>query len=259
MPNPPSVSLISRWFLRPGCYEQAMPVLAQLARDVRAHEPDTLTYLVHVHGQDDPRLQPLPPADPLSILFFETYRDADAFVAHVEGPDFTNFVRDHGALFVAGADGKPYTTVEFLTRHAGFTRSAEPAATDEGAASGAVNRHPAVMFEIIANDQARMKAFYGQVFGWRYQAGQDGFAYVHFAGSAPPLLGGIGQTIPDLPGMEPGHAFYLLVDRLEPAIAAAVAAGGQEHMPPAAVDGYRFAMISDPEGNPVGLVEPFGA
>ncbi|WP_404823837.1 VOC family protein [Pseudomonas capsici] len=28
-------------------------------------------------------------------------------------------------------------------------------------------------------------------------------------------------------------------------------------MPPAAIDGYRFAMFKDPEGNPVGLIEPF--
>jgi hypothetical protein len=28
-------------------------------------------------------------------------------------------------------------------------------------------------------------------------------------------------------------------------------------MEPASVDGYRFAMIEDPEGNPVGLIEPF--
>lgn len=249
MPKPQPVSLISRWFLRPGCYEAAMPVLTQLAENVRANEPGTLTYLVHTHDPDGPPLPSLPPADPLSILFFETYRDADAFAAHVKGADFGNFVRDHGALFVPGNDGKPYRTVEFLTPHAGFARPAELAA----------NSHPAVMFEIIANDQAKMRAFYTRVFGWRYQAGRDGFAYVHFPGSAPPLLGGIGQTIPDTPGMEPGHSFYLLVDRLEPAIAAAVAAGGEEHMPPAAVDGYRFAMIRDPEGNPVGLVEPFSA
>ena len=60
-----------------------------------------------------------------------------------------------------------------------------------------------------------------------------------------------------MPGFEPGHSFYLLVERLEPFIERAVAAGGQLHMRPTAVDGYRFAMIRDPEGNPVGLVEPF--
>lgn len=248
MPSSQPVSLISRWFLKPDRYDEAMPILAQLAETVLANEPDTLTYLVHTHFKGD--LSSLPPADGLSILFFETYRNAAAFNAHVTGPDFTDFVRDHGDLFVAGNDGKPYTTVEFLTRHAGFARPA--VAADEPG-----NRHPSVMFEIMADDQAAMTGFYAQVFGWRYQTGADGFAYVHFPGSAPPLLGGVGQADPATPGLEPGHNFYLLVDRLEPAIAAAVAAGGGEHMPPTAVDGYRFAMIKDPEGNPVGLVEPF--
>lgn len=122
MPTSEPFSLISRWFLKRGSYEEAMPALARLASDVGANEPDTLTYLVHIHDRIDPRLQALPPADPLSILFFETYRNADAFLAHVDGEIFKAFVSKHGGLFVPGNDGKPYTTVEFLTRHAGFPR-----------------------------------------------------------------------------------------------------------------------------------------
>lgn len=49
----------------------------------------------------------------------------------------------------------------------------------------------------------------------------------------------------------------LRVDSLEATIAAAEAAGGSLYMPIAAVDGYRFAMIQDLDGNPVGLIEPF--
>lgn len=125
MPTSQSISLISHWFLARDSYERAMPVLTQLAEDVRANEPGTLTYLVHIPAEG---LQSLPPADPLSILFFETYRDVDAFNAHVKGKDFTTFVRDHGGLFVPGNDGKPYTTVEFLSLHAGFAQSVGPAA-----------------------------------------------------------------------------------------------------------------------------------
>jgi len=113
------------------------------------------------------------------------------------------------------------------------------------------------MFELMANDQEAMLEFYGTVFGWEYQRGEQGFAYVHFPAGTPPLLGGIGQANPDIPGLEPGHSFYLLVESLASAIEAAVAAGGTRHMPPARADGYRFAMIRDPEGNPIGLVEPF--
>lgn len=120
-----------------------------------------------------------------------------------------------------------------------------------------MNHHPGVMFEIIAHDQAALKAFYTRVFGWQYQIGTGGFAYVNFPLTAQPLLGGIGQADAKVPGFEPGHSFYLLVDDLEATMTRAVAAGGSRHMEPASVDGYHFAMICDPEGNTVGLIKPF--
>ena len=119
------------------------------------------------------------------------------------------------------------------------------------------NQHPSVMFEIIARDQAKAKAFYRAVFGWHYEIGTGGFAYVQFPLEAAPLLGGIGQAQPNEPGFAPGHNFYLRVACLEDSIEKAVAAGGARFVEPVAVDGYRFAMIHDPEGNPIGLIEPF--
>ena len=119
------------------------------------------------------------------------------------------------------------------------------------------NHHPDVMIEIIANDQLRMKTFYSKVFGWRYQTGTGNFAYVHFGERKLPLLGGIGQAVPNTPGFEPGHYFYLLVDDLKATIEAAVQAGGEEFVQPTKADGYHFAMIRDPERNPIGLISPF--
>lgn len=127
------------------------------------------------------------------------------------------------------ANGQPFTFVEFLTRRAGFTRS-EPQAV-------ATNGHPAVMFEIIANDQAHLKTFYQTVFHWNYPIGTGDFAYVKF-----PV-----QTLP------------LLVDDLQATITAALAAGASKLADPADIDGYHFAMIKDPEGNPIGLIQPFTA
>lgn len=252
-----AVSLTSRWFIRPGFEEAVDAALRQLANDVQQHEPDTLTYLVHAPYRGDPRLQSLPPADPLSVLFFETYRNADAFLHHVSGPVFTAFVRQHGELFVA-SNGKPFTFVEFLETRAGFVRIA-PTTVSSGAApqTAAANQHPSVMFEIIANDQATLKNFYSSVFGWSYQTGAAGFAYIPFPAQTLPLLGGIGQTEPKTPGYEPGKNFYLRVDDLEAAIARAVANGGSRYVDPVSVDGYDFAMIKDPEGNPIGLIKPF--
>jgi predicted enzyme related to lactoylglutathione lyase/quinol monooxygenase YgiN len=266
--SPPSdqrpVTLTSRWFIRPGCEAAADAALRELARDVERDEPDTLTYLVHRPRRSDATLQSLPPSDPLAVLFFETYRDTAAFVRHVNGPLFTAFVKRHGELFTA-SDSKPGSTpfmlVEFLETHAGFVRGAQTAATVAASApaSNTANRHPGVMFEIIARDQATLKTFYNDVFGWNYETGTGGFAYIPFPARVTPLLGGIGQTEPNTPGYEPGKNFYLRVDDLDAAIRRALEHGGTRYVDPVSVDGYTFAMVKDPEGNAIGLIKPFDA
>ncbi len=255
------VILTSRWFIRSGCEVPALAALTKLAATVRQEEPDTWVYLVHVTPDDDLRLQSLPPSPPRQVVFFETYRDHTAFEQHVGGPVFTSFVRDFGKLFVQNASGEPYTSVEFMKRETGFVRP--QAITAEGkralppvTAVALSNEHPAVMFEVIAKDQAKALSFYSAVFGWSYDEGTGGFAYVKFPTLPRALLGGIGQSSSEV-GFEPGHTFYIQVSGLEATIAAALVTGGSEHMPVTSVDGYRFAMIRDPEGNPIGLIEPF--
>lgn len=245
------LSLTSTWFLVPGREAEAVPELRELARQVQEKEPGTLAYLVHMPFADSGAIVSLPPVVRSVVTFFEIYRDPQAFLDHVNGPVFKEFVSKHGSLFLQ-AHGNPWTTVSFLHREAGFIRGRAI-----GADTGGGNRHPAVMFEVIAKDQAGAKRFYSDVFGWQYQTGTGGFAYVHFPPSDPPLLGGIGQADPNTPGFEPGHSFYILVDDLDAAIGRAIRAGGKLHMPPASVDGYHFAMIEDPEGNTVGLIRPF--
>jgi quinol monooxygenase YgiN len=120
--TPGAVSLTSQWFIRPGCEAEVIEVVTQLAADVEAQQPDTLTYLVHTPWAGEGGLQSLPPSNPLFLLFFETYRDAEAFHQHVTGPLFTQFVQQYGNLFVPSSDGKPYTTVQFLSQQAGFVR-----------------------------------------------------------------------------------------------------------------------------------------
>jgi uncharacterized protein len=119
------------------------------------------------------------------------------------------------------------------------------------------NKHQSVMFEISAKDETSLMEFYEKVFGWAYEKATGGFAYVHFPLQSQPLLGGIGQADAKIPGFEVGHRFYLLVDDLQKTIDAAIPAGGAIHMHPTEVDGYKFALIKDPEGNVIGLIEPF--
>ncbi|MCK6590883.1 MAG: VOC family protein [Polyangiaceae bacterium] len=250
--NPTSLSLTSTWFIKPGREEEAIGALASLAEEVEANEPDTLIYLVHTPFLSDRRVTSLPPSAPGSVLFFEVYRNVDAFQRHVSGAIFTGFVRKHGDLFVS-SDGSRFSCVQFLARRAGFIRG-EVLGLDDPAPG---NRHPAVMFEVIANDQEQAKKFYHAVFGWNYTIGTGNFAYVKFRGTSPALLGGIGQADDKEPGFSAGHSFYLLVDNVATALERAVNAGGKLLMGKTEIDGYTIAMFTDPDGNSVGLIEPF--
>ena len=119
------------------------------------------------------------------------------------------------------------------------------------------NKHPALMFEIIAKNQPVLMAFYRVVFGWEYVLGTGGFAYIKFPMQSVPLLGGIGQASAAIPGFEPGCNFYLCVDSLIDTLAQVIEHGGSVFVEPTPVDGYQFAMFKDPEGNAIGLIEPF--
>ena len=117
-----------------------------------------------------------------------------------------------------------------------------------------INQHPAVMFEILAKDEAALSEFYAFVFGWSYQTGSAGFNYVKFPVQDTRLLGGIGQAA-DAPGQRPGASFYLQVpDLIRPSSGLSQVAA-DPLLDPTRVDGYRFAMFTDPEGNAIGLIE----
>lgn len=117
--------------------------------------------------------------------------------------------------------------------------------------------HPALMFEVIATNQSALMDFYRAVFGWDYVIGTGGFAYIKFPMQSTPLLGGIGQANAAIPGFEPGCNFYLSVASLSDTLSLVTHHGGSLFVPPTPVDGYHLAMFKDPEGNPIGLIEPF--
>lgn len=119
------------------------------------------------------------------------------------------------------------------------------------------NQHPAVMFEVMSRQPEQARSFYSRVFGWTFDTHAGGFSYVHFPTAAPPLLGGIGQADAGTPGMQAGTNFYLLVDDLDATLTLAVEAGGAVLMPATEVDGYHFAMFTDPEGFAIGLIAKF--
>jgi predicted enzyme related to lactoylglutathione lyase/quinol monooxygenase YgiN len=253
------VHLISRWIVRAGREKRAIAALTKLAEEVLAHEPGTLTYHVHTPIMDDEALPPaLPPSIAQEVVFYESYASAQAFNDHVNGPLFTKFVQEHGGLFLSPPDspGKPFIRVQFLQLQAGFTRE-KPSGSAQASSPAPANRHPSVMFEIIARKQGPMLDFYRSLFGWTYQFGTGHFGYVRFPSEPQPLLGGIGQADPSVPGFEPGRSFYLLVDDLKATLDRAGKLGGSTYVEPTEVDGYHFAMMKDPEGNIIGLIQPF--
>jgi predicted enzyme related to lactoylglutathione lyase len=246
-----TVTVLSRDIIQPGCEDAALRALDQLVEEVRLHDPETLTFQVHTALTGDPRL---PPMDQRHVVILASYPDIEGFFRYQNGALLAKFAAEHRQIF-ASAGGKPFAEFECLSTQAGFSRDAPVAGGI--ATSAAANRHPAVMFEISAKHQDRLKVFYQQVFDWQYRIGTGDFAYVHFSGNTPPLLGGIGQSDACKKGFEAGHRFYFLVDELDPVIAKAVNAGGTLQLGPVSVDGYNFAMVMDPEDNPIGLITPF--
>ena len=121
-------SVIAIWTIQQGKEELATAALGRLAAEVQQQEAGTLMYLVHLPDMTQPSL---PTPSNLEVVFFEVYRDRAAFLTHVTGDTFQNFVKEHADLFLCPPptvcdDGTsvvgPFMTVEFLERKAGFIR-----------------------------------------------------------------------------------------------------------------------------------------
>lgn len=129
------ITLISRWELLDGCPTQLKHELDSLADKVRAVEPDTLMYLVHLRApgpldSSNNPVEPPPPPIPLAgqneVIFLEIYKDEVAFSRHVNGPVFQAFLKGYSKYFKQDPErpGWPVTQNTVLSRVSGFIRSA---------------------------------------------------------------------------------------------------------------------------------------
>lgn len=109
-----------KWYIKKN-RAKVLRALKELARKVESTEPGTLTYRIHTPGEDS-----LPPASPNEVVFVEVYKDEKAFLAHLKGKPFREFVERYGDLFVGGAKSGPFMTFEQLEPFAGFSRHARP-------------------------------------------------------------------------------------------------------------------------------------
>jgi predicted enzyme related to lactoylglutathione lyase len=116
---------------------------------------------------------------------------------------------------------------------------------------------PVVHFEVVGKDAEKLRSYYGDLFGWTFNADNPmNYGIVKREDNLAPdgigISGGIG------PGPEgyPGHVtFYVAVPDVEAALAKAESLGGTRVMGPEnPMDTVVIGLFSDPEGHLIGLV-----
>jgi predicted enzyme related to lactoylglutathione lyase len=114
--------------------------------------------------------------------------------------------------------------------------------------------HPIVHFEIPAQDMERLKQFYSQLLGWKFEAapGMPNYMMITPAAQGDGINGGLmKKTVPQQTGVN-----YVMVESVADYAEKAKQLGGQVVVPKTAIPkmGW-FAVCLDPEGNPIGLFE----
>ncbi|WP_020580274.1 VOC family protein [Actinopolymorpha alba] len=120
---------------------------------------------------------------------------------------------------------------------------------------------PVVHFEIIGKDPAKLRDYYGELFGWEFHTGDAASEAV----SQPGNYGFVdGQTTGDGTGINGGVAggegyerrvlFYIGVPDVEAALQKAESLGGTRRMGPEGTPGALVVgHFTDPEGNLIGV------
>lgn len=115
----------ARWSKRADVSRDAVKeALIPYVQAVRDNEP--LTYMCTASFPDDsPDSPSMPPLQSDQVTFNSSWKDHDAFVAHLNGPVYRDFLEKSGGLFVQAIPGQttnPYMTTSALKRFAGFFR-----------------------------------------------------------------------------------------------------------------------------------------
>ena len=123
---------------------------------------------------------------------------------------------------------------------------------------------PVMHFEIIGKDGAKLRSYYGELFGWEFQevGGPMDYATVDREQNLSPEGIGIGGGIGGGDqGYGEGHVtFYVGVEDAEAALVKAEELGGKRVWGPDEVPGAGIIIghVADPEGHVVGVVQPIG-
>lgn len=121
---------------------------------------------------------------------------------------------------------------------------------------------PVVHFEVIGTDPARLRGYYGELFGWQFdtsgpvapavsQQGSYGYTEAGATGERPGIPGGVGGGS----GYDSHVIFYVGVPDVEAALQKAENLGGIRRMGPEQAPGTDLVVghFTDPEGNLIGL------
>src|SRR5947209_444698 len=113
--------------------------------------------------------------------------------------------------------------------------------------------NPVTWFEIIGTDAAKLREFYGGVFGWKLSppaADMGNYSMLDHEGQG--IGGGIGEGM----GGPSRTTIYIQVDDPQAYLDKVNRAGGKTLMPMTTVtEGVTIALFSDPEGHVVGLLK----
>jgi uncharacterized protein len=110
--------------------------------------------------------------------------------------------------------------------------------------------NPVVHFEVVGSDGAKLQEFYGDLFGWKINADNPmNYGIVDNAGEG--INGGVGQS----PQGDAHITWYVQVPSIDETLQKAEGMGAKTVMPRTEMDMVTMALIEDPEGNVVGLVE----
>lgn len=115
---------------------------------------------------------------------------------------------------------------------------------------------PVVHFEILGPDGPALTSFYGELFGWRMQAGALP-GYPHYGFLPAPDGTGIGGGVGTADAVTGGLVtIYVEVDDPQRALDRAQELGATVTLPVTAIpEVATFARFRDPQGNEVGLVQ----
>jgi predicted enzyme related to lactoylglutathione lyase len=107
--------------------------------------------------------------------------------------------------------------------------------------------------EIAGPNGDKLRDFYSGLFGWSIEVkNEHGFDYGWFS---PPFTETVTGGLRYEPEGKAETVFYVSVEDLEETVKLAEALGGTVRIPPMDGAGRRFAMVEDPDGNTVGLIQ----